>query len=59
MNEFIAPFKAEDGVTRANFNSRIEQINKALECATPNCGTEDLAAGLDALESGKMYLVYE
>ena len=59
MAEFIAPFEAEEGVTRANFNSRIEQLNAAMGIATPDCGTEDITAGTTALESGKMYLVYE
>ena len=59
MNEFVAPFEAEEGVARANFNSRIEQLNKALEKVVPECGTEVLVAGSTALESGKMYLVYE
>ena len=59
MAEFIAAFEAEEGVTRANFNSRIEQINMALRNATPDYGTEELTAGSDALESGKMYFVYE
>ena len=59
MAEFVTPFEAEEGVTRTNFNSRIKQINTALESAIPSCGTEELSAGSDALESGKMYLLYE
>ncbi|MBQ2751610.1 MAG: hypothetical protein IJF25_03470 [Oscillospiraceae bacterium] len=59
MAEFVTPFEAEEGVTRTNFNSRIEQINAAVGKVTPDCGTEELSAGSDALESGKMYLLYE
>ena len=59
MAEFVTPFEAEEGVTRTNFNSRIKQINTALESAVPSCGTEELTAGTSELATGTMYLMYE
>ena len=59
MADLITPFEAEEGVTRANFNSRIAQINLALTDVRPEYGTEELTAGTTALADGKMYLMYE
>lgn len=59
MTEYIESFKAEEGVSRANFNSRITQMNSALSAAEPRYGTEELTAGSSALADGKMYLMYE
>lgn len=59
MADYINPFEAEEGVTRANFNGRIEQMNAALNMVVPDYGTEEMTAGTTALETGKLYLMYE
>ena len=60
MNEYIEPFKAEEGVTTANFNSRIGQMNSALSAAVPKYGTEDIEAGSASTEpEGSLHFVIE
>lgn len=59
MAEDVTTFKAGEGVARANFNSRINQINTAIEGITPSYGTEGLTAGESELETGRLYLMYE
>ena len=60
MTEYIETFKAEEGVTRANFNSRISQMNTVLGALTPQYGTEDIEAGSASTEpEGSLHFVIE
>ncbi len=52
MAEYVTCFEAEEGVSRANFNSRIEQINASFENINSEKGTANGVATLD--ESGKL-----
>lgn len=52
MAEYITCFEAEEGVSRANFNSRIEQINSEFDKVHTEKGAAGGTATLD--QNGKL-----